>query len=160
MASAWLLPTVFRAFRAERWHSLWDFMMISSIPCLSNSFATSETVTSVSIPAAFSSVGSYAFCGYAKLTEVTLPSTLTEIGQGAFMGCTGLTSMSLPSGMKKINPSTFSGCSSLAQITVPNSVKEFGSYAFTTVPLWIISTSPKAPPSLIATLSQIPVWRK
>lgn len=117
--------------------SLNDWLEIKFISSFSNPLYSGadliiggKTVTSVSIPAAFSSVGSYAFCGYAKLTEVTLPSTLTEIGQGAFMGCTGLTSMSLPSGMKKINPSTFSGCSSLAQITVPNSVKEFGSYAF------------------------------
>jgi TolB-like protein len=50
---------------------------------------------SVTIPAAVTSIGNYAFYGCTGLTSVTIPATVTSIEGYAFWGCTGLTRVEL-----------------------------------------------------------------
>ena len=55
-----------------------------------NFYINGEFVKELVIPEGVTSIGAYAFSGYASLTGVTIPKTLKSIGQNAFQKCTSL----------------------------------------------------------------------
>ena len=88
------------------------------------------SLTSVTIPAGVTSIGSSAFSGCSRLTSVTIPSSVTSIGGGAFLDCTGLTSVTISEGVTFIGDKAFLGCSRLTSVTIPSSVTTIGEGAF------------------------------
>jgi hypothetical protein len=78
--------------------------------------AGNDSVTSVTIPSAITSIGFKAFYRWRGLTNVTIPTTVTNIEDYAFDSCTSLTSISIPNSVKQLGVGAFQGCSSLATI--------------------------------------------
>lgn len=88
------------------------------------------SVTSVTIPEGYESIGSYAFYGCEGLREVSFPSTLKSVGMGAFSG-SGLQSADLSRTNLDLIPAyCFKNCSSLASADLPGSVNTIGLEAF------------------------------
>ena len=79
-------------------------------------FRGCRSLTSLTLPAGITSIGSYAFDDCSGLTSLTLPAGITEIGDGAFYGCSGLTSLTLPAGITEIGYGAFNGCSGLKEV--------------------------------------------
>ena len=129
----------------------------SGVTCVGNlAFAFDDangcTLTSVSLPATVTRIGSMAFYCCNTLGGITLPDGLTILGdsafqdtaitaadipagvrvidESAFAGCVNLTSVTLHEGLEEIGESAFGYCSSLEEITIPQSVTALGSYAF------------------------------
>lgn len=65
-----------------------------------------------------------------SVTSVTIPASVTEIGSNAFAHCTSLKSITLPSSLSSISEALFSGCSQLTTIQIPDSVPSIQSCAF------------------------------
>ena len=89
--------------------------------CTSSIIPTDGSVTSI---------GSYAFSGYADLIFIDIPDSVTNIGDYAFSDCSGLTSIVIPDSVTRIGSSAFSDCSGLTSIVIPDSVTRIGSSAF------------------------------
>ena len=79
-------------------------------------YINNELVTTLTIPADVTSIGTYAFYDCGGLTSITIPDSVTSIGEHAFCGCSGLTSVTIGNGV--------------TSITIPNSVTSIGSSAF------------------------------
>ncbi len=75
-------------------------------------------------------IGFCAFKGCSGLTSLTLPAGITKIGSETFEGCSGLTSLTLPAGITKIGSETFEGCSGLTSLTLPAGITWIGERAF------------------------------
>ncbi|OPZ35883.1 MAG: hypothetical protein BWY98_00604 [Tenericutes bacterium ADurb.BinA155] len=75
-------------------------------------------------------IGDYAFKGFAALTSITIPDSVTSIGNYAFFGCTGLTSVTIPDSVTSIGWGAFFCCSALTSVTIPSSVTSIGVRAF------------------------------
>ena len=56
----------------------------------SNFYVNGEFVKEIVIPEGVTSIGAYAFSGYAGFTSITIPKSLKSIGQNAFKDCTSL----------------------------------------------------------------------
>lgn len=93
-----------------------------------NSFNGYE-LTSVSLPASLTSIGSSAFANCSNLSEINIPESVLEIGDSAFSG-TAITSIYIPASISTLNNGVdyggsgpawsglFAGCYGLANITV------------------------------------------
>ena len=69
------------------------------------------------------------------VTSFTLPAGLTTIGSYAFYGCSSLQSIAIPAGVTSIGTSAFRSCISLMELTVwASSPPTLGSNALTGVP--------------------------
>ena len=94
-----------------------------------NYFLNWRGLTSISIPASVTEIGSKAFSGCDKLTTVEFAanSQLATIGDGAFGG-TALTVLDLTplTKLTTIGAEAFRSCKSLTSLTVPNSVQRMG----------------------------------
>ena len=90
-------------------------------------------MTSITIPASVTSIGSGAFQS-SKLTTVTLAGTtaLKTIGARAFSSCSALTAFTVPATVESIGASAFSGCSELATFTFAGTptITSIGNSAF------------------------------
>ena len=75
-------------------------------------------------------IGACAFDGCSGLTSLTLPAGITSIGSRTFRNCSGLTSLTLPVGITSISDNAFDGCSGLTSLTLPAGITSIGSYAF------------------------------
>ena len=93
-------------------------------------FIGCSSLTSITIPEGVTSIGDYAFYDCTSLTSITIPNGVTSIGNCAFIGCSSLTSITIPDGVTSIEGATFYGCSSLTSITIPESVTSIGESAF------------------------------
>ena len=87
-------------------------------------------VKTVIIDNGATSIGSYAFNGFASLADVSIADSVEIIGGDAFLRCTSLTGVRLPNGLTTIANAAFYECSSLETITIPDSVTRIGGYAF------------------------------
>ena len=89
-------------------------------------------LTSITIPAGVTSIGSNAFYGCTGLTgDLTVPAGVTSIGGYAFYGCTGLTGdLTIPVGVTSIGDYAFSGCTGLTSVTTGEGVTSIGHSAF------------------------------
>ena len=95
-------------------------------------FWNDTTLTSVSIPASVTSIGSRAFSGTTALQSVTFASgsQLQTIEYSAFSGAASLTSIVIPASVTTIEHGAFSGASSLTSIVIPANVTTIGHTAF------------------------------
>ena len=93
-------------------------------------FASSYSLTSVTIPNSVTSIGDNAFSDCNSLTSVTIGNSVTSIGLGAFSRCSGLTSVTIPNNVTTIGDWAFSDCSDLTSVTIGNSVTSIGRFAF------------------------------
>ncbi len=76
-------------------------------------------VTSVTISAGVTEIGSTAFYGCDELTSIEIPNSVTSIGDYAFEFCRGLKSVTIGSGVASIEfNNSFSFCENLKSITV------------------------------------------
>ena len=80
----------------------------------SSAFSDCNGLTSVTIPASVTSIGSSAFAS-SDLTSVTIPESVTTIGKKAFSGCTSLTSITIPESVTTIGEEAFSNCDGLTE---------------------------------------------
>lgn len=64
------------------------------------------------------------------LTSISLPATITKIGSTAFSSCVNITSIDLPDHLKSIGDNAFKYCVSLEKITIPASVSSLGALLF------------------------------
>ncbi len=81
-----------------------------------NAFASSSTLSSVTIPSSVTSIESWAFASCYGLSDVTIPSSIITIGDGVFWGCLNFTAITIPASVKKIGLYVFHGCKGLTQI--------------------------------------------
>ena len=93
-------------------------------------FKGCSRLTSLTLPAGITSIGSYAFWGCSGLTNLTLPTGITSIGSDAFCGCSGLTSLKLPASITSIGSRAFQGCSGLTNLTLPAGITSIGDGTF------------------------------
>jgi hypothetical protein len=63
-------------------------------------------------------IGTFAFASSHSVTSITIPTTVDTISDGAFWGCIKLTSLSIPASIKKIGNYVFVGDTTLTDITV------------------------------------------
>ncbi len=89
---------------------------------------TESSLTSVTLPAGLTEIGSAAFAGCGNLTSIVIPDTVTVIGDGAFAGC-ALTSVDIPNSVTSIGNSAFVA-TGLTSVIVPDSVTSLGDNAF------------------------------
>ena len=92
-----------------------------------NASLNSLGLTSVTIGTSVTSIGDYAFSGYANLTSVTIGNGVTSIGNFAFNGCTSLTKITIPSSVTSIGNDAFNNCGILNAITVDLDNSNFSS---------------------------------
>ena len=89
-----------------------------------------SSVTSVTVPDSYTSVGSYAFYGCKDLMQISLPETISLIGMGAFAK-SGLVAADLSETKITAVPSyLFSGCASLESVSLPSNAESIGEAAF------------------------------
>ncbi len=89
-----------------------------------------ESLTSVTIPNAVTSIGNGAFSSCTGLTSVTIGTSVNSIGSNAFYECTGLSSVTIPNSVTSIDNWAFGGCSGLTSVIIPNAVTKIGETAF------------------------------
>lgn len=95
----------------------------------SEAFANCMNLSSITLPAGLTTIGSWAFINCSSLTSITLPTGLTTIGDEAFAMCRGL-SLTLPAGLTTIGRMAFVECSSLTSLTLPAGLTNIGEAAF------------------------------
>ncbi len=88
------------------------------------------TVTEVTIPDWFTSLGKLEFAELNSMETLSLPDTLSSIGEGAFCRCTGLKSVVIPGSLRSIPRYAFADCVSLRTVTLQSGVTEIRAYAF------------------------------
>lgn len=102
----------------------------------------STSITTVSIPASVTKIGSYAFYGDQSLVSVTLPMNVASVGEGAFAGCVSLRNANLKSTQISVIPARcFDGCESLTNLSLPASVRSVGRLALSRTALESLSLS-------------------
>lgn len=67
-------------------------------------------ITTATIPAEVTSIGSSAFFGCAALTSIKIPDSVTSIGVEAFWGCGALTGIEIPASITSIGENAFFQC--------------------------------------------------
>ena len=89
-----------------------------------------KSITSVTIPAGITKIGSGSFSGYESIETVTIPSSVTSIERSAFSGCTSLKTVTIPSGVTSIGEYVFAGCTALKAATIQANVTTIGTNMF------------------------------
>ena len=90
-------------------------------------FASSFSISEVSIPDSVTDIGSYAFSG-SLFTSLKLPKGITVVNEGVF-AFGALTSLEIPDNITEIKDSAFAA-NPLTEVTIPDSVLSIGHQAF------------------------------
>lgn len=95
-------------------------------------FASSDFLTSITIPKNIIEMSDYAFANCYKLKNITFEddSKLTNIGFRSFLDCKNLEAITLPEQIGVINQEAFTGCKNLKSIFLPDAVERIGYGAF------------------------------
>ena len=105
-----------------------EFGWTQTIP--PSAFYNCSSLTSVTIPASVTSIGTSAFYNCSSLTSITIPESVTSIGEHAFSNCSSLPSITIPGSVTSIGGYAFSGCSSLSEIRFTGPAPSFGTSCF------------------------------
>ena len=102
----------------------------------SSAFKNSSNLASIVIPDSVTTIQGLnlldaAFHGCSQLTSVSIGANVTSIGTGAFGSCSQLTSVTIPNAVTSIGSSAFQSCSQLTSVTIGNAVTSIGQTAFT-----------------------------
>lgn len=84
----------------------------------------------ITLPAALTKVGDYAFAYQTDLKKVTFADGLTQINRYAFYNCTALADLTLPTTLETIGEEAFCDCDALTRIELPEGVSTIEYYAF------------------------------
>ena len=111
-------------------------------------------ITSITIPASVTNIGTQAFSFCTSLATVTFAegSQLTTIGENAFEYCSNLEAISFPASVTTIGAQAFTNCTALTAITIPASVTTIGDAAFNAC--WYLATVNFAEGSQLATIGE------
>lgn len=113
-------------------------------------FLQNSKITSLSLPASVTTIGSYAFQNCSGLTSLTIPENLSSVGDYAFSGCNNITQLTWnainltsnggisTSNISKVSigssvhhlPNNFVKGSKITSVTIPSSVYSIGISAF------------------------------
>lgn len=77
-------------------------------------FATSWSLTNLTLPDSLTRIGSGALSGFAGLTRIAIPDSVTSIGTNAFAGCLHLTTVTIGSGVTNIEDEAFAYCTNFS----------------------------------------------
>ncbi len=94
---------------------------------LRNSFNSSESLVSITIPKGVTSIGQNAFYECPALVDIYLPEGVLSFGALALKGCKSLTSIVIPKNVTTIEQAAFGECKSLTSIVIPKNVTTIGS---------------------------------
>lgn len=96
-----------------------------------NTFANNSTLTTVTLPASVTTIGTKAFynCTALKSVDMSAATGLTTIKESTFDECTELSSLKLPEGLQTIGKAAFYR-NSLTEVTIPSTVTVINEYAF------------------------------
>ncbi|MBQ2661595.1 MAG: leucine-rich repeat protein [Clostridia bacterium] len=89
------------------------FTFPGTVSSMDSSAMSGTLITSVTLPAAMTSIPSSAFASCPNLTAIIFPDTLTEIGSSAFSSCTALETVRLPASLTTLGASAFAKCEKL-----------------------------------------------
>lgn len=96
-----------------------------------STFAYSDYLQTVVLPADLTTIGASAFANCYRLTSADLYNTrVTAIGASAFSSCSLLKYIGLPESLANIGASAFADCSILDLIELPANVESIGASAF------------------------------
>ncbi|MDR1088986.1 MAG: leucine-rich repeat protein [Coriobacteriales bacterium] len=103
--------------------------VIAELPSMG--FAYCTALEGIEFPASLRSIETYCFW-YSGLTSVSIPATLTYLGSAVFMQCLQLAQVDFDasSQMMNIQASLFQECPRLYSINLPNSIRSIGNSAF------------------------------
>lgn len=106
-------------------------MTNKSVAMSESAFNQCRNLTSITLPAEASgiSLGAMAFAS-TGLTTITLPANITSMGTQVFAGCTSLTSADIYTA--NVYSGTFAGCSNLVNVTLNDGVTNIGARPFGT----------------------------
>lgn len=93
-------------------------------------FKDCTSLTSVTLPESYETIGTSAFENCDSLASFTLSKDCKTIGQSAFSGCKNLETVEISEGLTTIGNSSFSSCSKLKNIVLPESLESIGDNAF------------------------------
>lgn len=104
----------------------------TEVSIIKGAFEGHEEITSITLPATLTSIGTDAFRACTGITEITLPDTLTSIGITSFYGCTGLLKINTGAAttLTSIGQEAFRNCTHITEITIPDSVETIGTSVF------------------------------
>ena len=80
-----------------------------------NAFKGNKTITSVTIPEGYFTIGSYAFENCSSLKSVSIPEGVYKISERAFAN-SGLLSVTIPASVENIESYAFSRCTKLTEV--------------------------------------------
>ncbi len=86
-----------------------------------------DSIRSVEIADAVTSIGDFAFEGIASIVAIFLPCSVESVGISAFEGCTDLATVNLGGSVSSLGISAFKDCTGLKELTVPASLDCVGS---------------------------------
>jgi hypothetical protein len=96
-----------------------------------NAFASSYSLTTVSIPGSITLIDERAFANCSRLASVNFqPARSVIIGDYAFTGCSSLARVILPAGLSVIMDNAFNSCGNLVSVTIPDGVIAIGNGVF------------------------------
>lgn len=107
-----------------------DGTAVYTLTGIGDSAFENSGVTSVTLPATVTSIGSYTFQGCTELAGITLPDGITEVGTGVFMNCSALAEVILPQALHTLPTRAFSGCEALTALKGEYKISEVGERAF------------------------------
>jgi len=92
-----------------------DYDSYSTVPWAEYAPSIKEIV----IEGGVTTIGKYAFYGFASLTDVNIPESVTTIESYGFNGCSSLVKIDLPDSIVSIWSDVFANCTSLKEFTLP-----------------------------------------
>ena len=96
----------------------------------SSAFSGCSFLTNLVIPNGVITIGNYAFNNCHGLKNLVIGTNVTTIGTSAFLNCASLTNIIIPDSVISLGDSAVGGCNFLAHVKISNSITNTGQYVF------------------------------